>query len=63
VAVDELDVVSMQDAAKILHISRTTLWRYIRDGKIPALKYSTKKVLIKREELERFVLESQKRST
>jgi excisionase family DNA binding protein len=44
---EELNVVSMQDAAKILHISRTTLWRYIKDGKISALKYSTKKVLIR----------------
>jgi excisionase family DNA binding protein len=60
---EELNVVSMQDAAKILHISRTTLWRYIKDGKISALKYSTKKVLIKLEELERFVRESEKGPT
>jgi excisionase family DNA binding protein len=57
----KLDVVSVHEAADMLHISRTTLWRYIKEGKISSLKYSTKKTLIKREELERFIRESEGR--
>jgi excisionase family DNA binding protein len=46
-------VVPAQEAARILHVSRTTLWRSIKEGKISALRYLTKKILIRREELDK----------
>ena len=56
---EELDVVPVQEAARILRVSRTTLWRYIKEGKISALKYSAKKILIRKKELERFIRDSE----
>lgn len=46
-------------AANDLKISRATLWRYIKQGKIAVIRYSAKKVLIRREEIERFIKEAE----
>lgn len=57
--VDVDNTVNVAEAAKILKISRATLWRYIKDGRLTAIRYSTKKVLIRREEIDRFIMQAE----
>jgi excisionase family DNA binding protein len=57
--VDVNNTVSVMQAANDLKISRATLWRYIKQGKIAVIRYSAKKVLIRREEIERFIKEAE----
>jgi excisionase family DNA binding protein len=57
--VDVDNTVNVTEAAKALKISRATLWRYIKQGRIAAIRYSAKKVLIRRGEIERFITEAE----
>ncbi len=56
----EIDLIPIKDVPDILKISRMTLHRWIKEGKISVVKLSPKKVYIRREELERFIRESEK---
>lgn len=40
------------DACKRLRISRTTIWRYIKDGRLTPRRISERKILILRSEVE-----------
>ena len=57
--VDE-NLLTLDEVAKRLGISRVTLWRWVKDGKLSAVKLSQRTVYVRREELERFVRESEK---
>lgn len=61
--VDVNNTVNVMQAANDLKISRATLWRYIKQGKIAVIRYSAKKVLIRREEIERFIREAETNRT
>jgi len=42
---------TIQEAAKILRVSEGTVWRWIRDQKLPAYKVGDRAIRIKREDL------------
>ena len=56
----DIDLIPLKRAQEILKISNVTLWKWVKAGKISVVKLSPKKVYIRREELERFVRESEK---
>jgi excisionase family DNA binding protein len=56
----EIDLIPMKDLPDILKISRMTLHRWIKEGRISVVRLSRRKVFVRREELERFVRESEK---
>ena len=43
-----------------LRISKATLWRWIKDGKLTTVKLSERKIYVKTTEFERFIRESEK---
>jgi excisionase family DNA binding protein len=57
---EDMELIPLKDAQNILHISKVTLWKYVKQGKISVVRFSPRKVLIKKEELERFIRESEK---
>jgi excisionase family DNA binding protein len=57
--IDVDNTISVTEAAKVLKVSRATLWRYIKDRRIAVIRYSAKKVLIRLEEIERFIREAE----
>jgi excisionase family DNA binding protein len=56
----DIDLIPLKQAQEILKISNVTLWKWVKAGKISVVKLSPKKVYIRREELERFIRESEK---
>lgn len=54
--VKEIKVYNTDEAAEILHVSRQTVYNYIKEGKLKAKKIG-KEFRITHEELERFVSE------
>jgi excisionase family DNA binding protein len=56
----EIDLIPLKQAQEILKVSNVTLWKWVKAGKISVVKLSPKKVYIRREELERFIRESEK---
>jgi excisionase family DNA binding protein len=56
----EIDLIPIKDVPGILKISRMTLYRWIGEGRLSVVKLSERKVYVRREELERFVRESEK---
>ncbi|MBA4417410.1 MAG: excisionase [Syntrophus sp. (in: bacteria)] len=57
--VDE-NFLKLKDVAEKLGVSKVTLWRWIRDGKLSAVKLSQRTVYVRKEELDRFIQESEK---
>jgi excisionase family DNA binding protein len=47
--------VSVSEAARILRVSRTTVWRWITLGKLPASRVGSKNLRIRQDDLERLV--------
>jgi excisionase family DNA binding protein len=56
----EIDLIPIKDVPDILKISRMTLHRWIKEGKISVVRLSGRKIFVRREELERFIRESEK---
>ncbi len=56
----EIDLIPIKDVPGLLKISRMTLYRWISEGKLSVVKLSERKVYIRREELQRFIRESEK---
>lgn len=48
-------MLTTKEAAKRLGLNHKTLLSYIREGKIPAIKYSERKILIEEEEIQKFI--------
>ncbi|OPY71009.1 MAG: Helix-turn-helix domain protein [Syntrophorhabdaceae bacterium PtaU1.Bin034] len=59
ISMDEL--IPLIEAAKILRISRVTLWKWMKQGRIAVVRLSERKVCIEKTELERFIAENRMR--
>jgi excisionase family DNA binding protein len=46
---------SVAQAAEILKVSKSTLWRWIGQGDLPAYRFGHRRVLIKQRDLERLI--------
>ncbi|MGA2107783.1 MAG: helix-turn-helix domain-containing protein [Syntrophorhabdales bacterium] len=57
-----MDLIPLKDVQKALKISRATLWNWVQQGRISTVKLSPRKIYIRREELERFVREGERRT-
>jgi excisionase family DNA binding protein len=53
-AVDE-GYVSVAKAAELLRVSRSTLWRWIDQGELPAYRFGQRRVLIKQDDLGKLI--------
>ncbi|MCC7104510.1 MAG: helix-turn-helix domain-containing protein [Chloroflexi bacterium] len=47
--------VTVATAAELLRVSTSTLWRWINQGALPAYRFGQRRVLIKREDLDRLL--------
>ncbi len=56
----EIDLIPLKQAQEILKVSNVTLWKWVKAGEIATVRLSPKKVYIRREEIERFVRDSEK---
>jgi predicted site-specific integrase-resolvase len=56
----EIELIPLKQAQKILKVSNVTLWKWAKAGKIAIVRLSPKKVYIRREEIERFIRDSEK---
>lgn len=57
--VDE-NFLTLKDVAERLGVSKVTLWRWVKAGKLSAVKLSQRTVYVRRDELDRFIRESEK---
>jgi excisionase family DNA binding protein len=53
-------LLTIQEAAAKLRLSRATLFKLIKDGRLQPVRITPRKVLVRSEELERFIEESEK---
>jgi len=54
------DLLTIPEAAQRIRVSRATLFKFIKEGRLQVVRLSARKVLIRREELEKFIRESEK---
>ena len=59
--VDTADLIPLKEVPAILKVSKATLWRYIKQGKLSVVRYSERKAFIRKGEIERFLQESEGR--
>jgi len=52
-AVVDEKYITVAEAAQLLKVSRSTLWRWIDQGKLPAYRFGQRRVLIRQDDLER----------
>ncbi|MBA4389970.1 MAG: transcriptional regulator [Syntrophus sp. (in: bacteria)] len=57
--VDE-SLITLDEVAERLGISRVTLWRWVKDGKVPVVKLSQRKIYVRKVELEKLMTEGTK---
>lgn len=57
---DPIDLIPLKKVREILGVSRVTLWRWVSEGKLAAVRLSEKKIYIERHELERFIQSGKK---
>ena len=55
---NDIELIPLMEVRERLRISKATLWRWIKDGKLSTVKLSERKIYVKRNELERFIRES-----
>ena len=55
--VDASDYYSISRTAALLGVSRVTIWRWIRDGRLPVTRLGHRTVHVQRDDLERFIAE------
>jgi excisionase family DNA binding protein len=55
---NDIELIPLMEVRERLKISKATLWRWIKDGKLSTVKLSERKIYVKRNELERFIRES-----
>ena len=55
---ENTEFLSLKEAGAILGVSQTTLWKWMKEGKIIPTRLSKKKVYIEKEELNRFIKDS-----
>ena len=54
-AVIDENYVSVDRAAELLRVGRSTLWRWISQGDLPAYRFGRRRVLIRREDLDKLI--------
>lgn len=57
---DGIDLIPLAEVRERLRISKATLWRWIKDGKLTTVKLSERKIYVREEELNRFIRDSEK---
>ncbi|MGD0662004.1 MAG: helix-turn-helix domain-containing protein [Syntrophorhabdales bacterium] len=57
---DDIDLIPLAEVRERLRISKATLWRWIKDGKLTTVRLSERKIYVKRTEMERLIRESEK---
>lgn len=50
----EEKLLTPKEVSEILGVARSSIWRYIRQGKLKAIKFSKRNYRIKRREVEKF---------
>lgn len=56
----EIELLPLKEVRKLLNVSRVTLWRWISEERLSVVKLSPRKIYVKKEELDRFIQDSQK---
>ncbi|OPY64169.1 MAG: Helix-turn-helix domain protein [Syntrophorhabdaceae bacterium PtaU1.Bin034] len=56
----DIDLIPLKEVRDRLRISKATLWRWIKDGKLSTVKLSERKIYVKKTELERLIKEGEK---
>jgi len=51
------ELLTAEQVATRLHLHIATVWRYVREGKLRAVRLSYKNILIRQSELDRFLSE------
>lgn len=54
-AVVDEGYITVAEAAQLLKVSRSTLWRWIDQGKLPAYRFGERRVLIRQEDLKTLI--------
>jgi excisionase family DNA binding protein len=55
------DLTSVREAARLLRVSESTIWRWIKEGSVPSYRVGRKRVYLKAAELARMVKPKQDR--
>ncbi len=53
------DLLPLKEVRRFLRISNVTLWKWVKQGRISVVKLSARKVYVRKQELERFIQESE----
>jgi excisionase family DNA binding protein len=53
-------LLTIEEVSRMIRVSRATLFKIIKGGRLAVVRLSPRKVLIRREELERFIRASEK---
>jgi excisionase family DNA binding protein len=56
-AITERDYYTVAEAAQRLNVSHSTVWRWVRSGKLPAYRVGSRNIRIKQSELDKMVEE------
>jgi len=59
---NDINLIPLKEVRDKLRISKATLWRWIKDGKLLTVKLSERKIYVRKEELERFIRESERQT-
>jgi excisionase family DNA binding protein len=57
---DENLLLTIEEVSRTIRVSRATLFKIIKGGRLAVVRLSPRKVLIRREELERFIRDSER---
>src|SRR5712692_10824187 len=60
-AADAHSYYSVSQAAALLGVSRMSIWRWVRSGRLPVARFGHRTARIRREDLDRLVVESRVR--
>ena len=50
------DYLSVAEAAELLKVAKSTLWRWINQGDVPAYRFGHRRILINRKDLDRLIV-------
>ncbi len=56
----DIDLIPLAEVREKLRISKATLWRWIKDGKLSTVKLSERKIYVRKTEMERLIRDSEK---
>jgi predicted site-specific integrase-resolvase len=58
-SMDETDLIPLKDVPEVLKVSKVTLWKWIKEERISTVRLSTRKIYVRKKELERFIKEAE----